>query len=91
MLLLTTTLLAAASLLAAATLLATAALLASIIAYGLIHQAAVQFTMGAFELQIDSVTLLIGYGIALLLGIVGSFPPAIRLFRLSVVDGLRAV
>jgi len=68
-----------------------AALLASIIAYGLIHRAAVQFTMGAFELQIDSVTLLIGYGIALLLGIVGSLPPAIRLFRLSVVDGLKAV
>ncbi len=69
----------------------TAALLASIIAYGLIDQAAVRFTMGAFELQIDATTLLIGYAIALFLGIVGSLPPAIRLFRLSVVDGLRAV
>jgi len=69
----------------------TAALLASVIAYGLIHKAAVRFTMGAFELQIDTTTLLIGYGIALFLGIVGSLPPAIRIFRLSVVDGLRAV
>jgi len=68
-----------------------AALLASIIAYGFVHRAAVRFTMGAFELQIDSGTLLIGYGIALFLGIVGSVPPAIRVFRLSVVDGLKAV
>ncbi len=36
--------------------------------------------MGAFELQIDTTTLLIGYGIALFLGIVGSLPPAIRIF-----------
>jgi len=69
----------------------TSALLASIIAYGLIHRAAVRFTMGAFELQIDSGTLLISYGIALFLGIVGSLPPAIRVFRLSVVDGLKSV
>ncbi|TWU05251.1 FtsX-like permease family protein [Symmachiella macrocystis] len=69
----------------------TAALLASVVAYGLIHKAAVRFTMGAFELQIDTTTLLIGYGIALFLGIVGSLPPAIRIFRLSVVDGLRAI
>jgi ABC-type antimicrobial peptide transport system permease subunit len=69
----------------------TAALLASILAYGLIHQASVRFTMGAFELQIDSGTLLIAYAIALFLGIVGTLPPALRVFRLSVVDGLKAV
>lgn len=69
----------------------TSALLASVVAYGLVHKAAVRFTMGAFELQIDTTTLLIGYGIALFLGIVGSLPPAIRIFRLSVVDGLRAI
>ena len=68
-----------------------AALLASILAYGLVHKSAVRFTMGAFELQIDSGTLLIAYGIALFLGIVGTLPPAIRVFRLSVVDGLKAV
>ena len=69
----------------------TAALLASIFGYGLIHRVAVRFTMGAFELQIDSGTLLIGYGIALFLGIAGSLPPSVRMFRLSVVDGLKAV
>lgn len=80
------------SLLQEGTILAmTAALLASILAYGLVHQAAVRFTMGAFELQIDSGTLLIGYAMALFLGIVGSLPPAIRVFRLSIVDGLKAV
>jgi putative ABC transport system permease protein len=69
----------------------TAALLASLLAYGLVHRAAVRFTMTAFELQIDGGTLLIAYGIALFLGIAGSLPPAFRIFRLSVVDGLRAV
>ena len=68
-----------------------AALTASLIAYGFVHRAAVRFTMGAFELQIDSGTLLIAYGIALFLGVIGSLPPALRVFRLSVVDGLKAV
>ena len=69
----------------------TGALLASVIAYGLANGAAVRFTMGAFELQIDSLTLLIGNGIALCLGVGGALPPALRIIRLSVVDGLKAV
>lgn len=67
------------------------ALLASAVAHFFINRLAVRFTMGAFELQIDSGTLLIGYGIALFLGVCGSLPPALRLFRMSVVDGLKAV
>lgn len=69
----------------------TGALIASVMAYGLANGAAVRFTMGAFELQIDSLTLLIGNGIALCLGAGGALPPAIKIFRLSVVDGLKAV
>ena len=69
----------------------TGALLASVLAYGLANGAAVRFTMGAFELQIDSLTLLIGNGIALCLGVGGALPPALRIIRLSVVDGLKAV
>ena len=69
----------------------TGALIASVIAYGLANGAAVRFTMGAFELQIDSLTLLIGNGIALCLGVGGALPPALRIIRLSVVDGLKAV
>lgn len=69
----------------------TAALLASAVAALFVNRAAIRFTMGAFELQIDSLTLLIGYGVALFLGVCGSLPPALRVFRLSVVDGLKAV
>lgn len=68
-----------------------AALVASAVALLFINRLAVRFTMGAFELQIDSMTLLIGYAIALFLGVCGSLPPAIRVFRLSIVDGLKAV
>jgi ABC-type lipoprotein release transport system permease subunit len=68
-----------------------AALLASAISSLFVHRLAVRFTMGAFELQVDSGTLLIGYGIALFLGVCGSLPPAVRVFRLSVVDGLKAI
>ncbi|MBL8850845.1 MAG: ABC transporter permease [Planctomycetaceae bacterium] len=69
----------------------TAALLASAVAILFINRLSVRFTMGAFELRIDSITLLIGYAIALFLGVCGSLPPAVRVFRLSVVDGLKAV
>lgn len=74
------------------TLLAMAgALAASIVAVVIANGVAVRFTMGAFELLIDSVTLLIGNSIALLLGAGGAFPPAMKIFRLSVVDGLKTV
>lgn len=69
----------------------TAALIASIIARTLLSGLSVRFTMGAFDLEIDSLTLLIGNLIALFLGVGGALPPAIRVFRLSVVDSLKAV
>lgn len=69
----------------------TAALVASAVALLFVNRAAVRITMGAFELQIDGVTLLTGYAIALFLGVCGSLPPAVRVFRLSVADGLKAV
>ncbi len=68
-----------------------AALLASTIAHVVVNGAAVRFTMGAFELRIDSGALLIGYATALALGVVGSLPPALRVLRLPVVDGLKAL
>jgi putative ABC transport system permease protein len=69
----------------------TAALIASVAAYTLLNGLAVRFTMGAFDLEIDSLTLLIGNTIALCLGVGGAGPPAVRIFRLSVVDSLKAV
>lgn len=67
------------------------ALMASLLAYVLANGMAVRFTMGAFELLIDSQTLLVGNSIALLLGVGGALPPAVKIMRLSVVDGLKTV
>lgn len=57
----------------------------------LIQGVAIRFTMGAFALQLDRPALLIGCGSGLLLGVVGAIPPAIRAFRLPIVDALKAV
>ena len=72
-------------------LAATASLLAALIALFFVNGAAVRFTMGAFSLRIDSVAVLIGCGVGLLLGFLGAIPPAIRALRMPIVDGLKAV
>ena len=68
-----------------------ASLCATLIAILFINGLAIRFTMGAFQLQIDSVSVLIGCGVGFLLGFLGAIPPAIRALRVSVVDGLRSV
>jgi ABC-type lipoprotein release transport system permease subunit len=68
-----------------------ASLFASLIALLFINGAAIRFTMGAFPLRIDSVCILIGCCVGLLLGIFGAIPPSIRAMKMSVVDGLKAV
>lgn len=70
---------------------ASASLLAAIIALVFVNGVAVRFTMGAFPLRIDSMAVLIGCGVGLLLGFFGSIPPAIRALRMPIVDGLKAV
>lgn len=73
-------------------LLATAAsLIAALIAIIVINGISVRFTMGAFTLQIDSISLLIGCGVGLLLGLLGAIPPAIRALSMPVVEGLKSV
>jgi ABC-type antimicrobial peptide transport system permease subunit len=47
--------------------------------------------MGAFQLQIDSASILIGCGVGLLLGFLGAIPPALRALKMPIVDGLRSV
>ncbi len=69
----------------------TASLIASAFALFLVNGSAVRFTMGAFELRVDSVSLLYGCGTGLALGILGSLPPALRVLRLPIVDGLKSV
>ncbi len=67
-----------------------ASLMAALFALVFINGAAVRFTMGAFSLRIDSMAVLIGCGVGLLLGLFGSIPPTIRALRMPVVDGLKA-
>ena len=70
---------------------ASASLLAVSFALVFVNGAAVRFTMGAFSLRIDSIAVLVGGGVGLLLGLLGAIPPAIRALRMPVVEGLRAV
>ena len=72
-------------------LAAAASLVASVLAVALVHGAAVRFTMGAFQLQVDSIAVLAGCGTGLLLGVIGALPPAIRAMRMPVVEGLKAI
>jgi hypothetical protein len=82
----------ALSLVQEGTLLAAAAsLLAAGLALLVVNGAAVRFTMGAFALRIDGVAIAVGCGTGLLLGVVGSIPPAVRAMRLLIADGLKAV
>ena len=82
----------ALSLVQEATLLAAAgSLLAAVLALALANGAVVRFTMGAFALRIDSVTVAVGCATGLLLGLVGAIPPAVRAMRLPIAEGLKAV
>ena len=72
-------------------LAAAASLLAALIALVFVNGAAVRFTMGAFSLRIDSMAILIGCGVGLMLGFFGAIPPSIRALRMPIVDGLKSV
>jgi ABC-type lipoprotein release transport system permease subunit len=72
-------------------LAALSTLLATGLALLLLHGAAVRFSMGAFTLQLDRPALLFGCGVGLGLGVLGAIPPAVRAFRMSIVDALKAV
>ncbi|WP_254512840.1 ABC transporter permease [Anatilimnocola floriformis] len=69
----------------------TASLLAAVVAIFVVNGTAVRFTMGAFALRVDSVAMLVGCGVGLLLGVFGAIPPAWKAMQHSVVDGLKAV
>jgi ABC-type lipoprotein release transport system permease subunit len=82
----------ALSLMQEGTILAAAAsLVATVTALVFVNGMAVRFTMGAFALRVDSLTLLVGCVTGLLLGPLGALPAAARALRESIVDGLRAV
>ena len=66
-----------------------ASLIACVLAIVLVNGVAVKFTMGAFQLRIDNITILIGCLIGVVLGLVGAVPPAIKALRTQIVEGLR--
>ena len=72
-------------------LAAAGSLLSGGLALTMINGMAVRFTMGAFTLRIDSVAILIGCGVGLLLGVVGALPPAMKALRATVATSLKAV
>lgn len=72
-------------------LAAAASLMASTVAIFFVNGMAVRFTMGAFALRIDSTAILIGCAVGLLLGVLGTLPPALRALRMPIVEALKAV
>ena len=72
-------------------LAAAGSLLSGVIALTMLNGVAVRFTMGAFTLRIDSVAILIGCGVGLLLGFLGALPPALKALRAEVATSLKAV
>jgi putative ABC transport system permease protein len=74
------------------TLLAAAgSLVGAAIGLALVQGVAVRFTMGAFNLKMDSTALLMGLLTGVTIGIAGSLPPAWRALRMPVVDALKAI
>lgn len=74
-----------------ALLAAAASILAGFVALAVLNGVAIRFTMGAFTLRIDGVSILIGCGVGLLLGVLGALPPALKALRLPVAQSLKAI
>lgn len=72
-------------------LAATASLISGTLALTTLNGLAIRFTMGAFTLRIDSLAILIGCGVGLLLGVVGALPPAFKALRMEVATSLKAI
>ncbi|GAA5509589.1 ABC transporter permease [Novipirellula caenicola] len=72
-------------------LAAAGSLLSGAIALTMLNGMAVRFTMGAFTLRIDSVAILIGCGVGLMLGVLGALPPAIKALKAEVATSLKSI
>ncbi|MSR29617.1 MAG: FtsX-like permease family protein [Phycisphaerales bacterium] len=69
---------------------ATGALPALLIARLALDGVGVRFSMGVFSLSVDATCVASGLGAGLLLGVVGSLPPAIRCMRTAIPIALKA-
>ena len=65
-------------------------LIAAALSLLLLDGVAVRFSMGAFGLRLDTMTLLLGLGGGLLLGLIGALPPAARCLRLPITTALKS-
>ncbi|WP_372721793.1 ABC transporter permease [Novipirellula sp.] len=72
-------------------LAAAGSLLSGVLALTMLNGMAVRFTMGAFTLRIDSVAILIGCGVGLMLGVLGALPPAIKALKAEVATSLKSI
>ncbi|WP_144998396.1 ABC transporter permease [Polystyrenella longa] len=72
-------------------LAALASIMAGLLIVVFINGISIRFTMGAFQLSFDHISILVGYGIGLLIGILGAIPPAIKALRESVAISIKAV
>lgn len=68
----------------------TGALIAAAIARLALHGVAVRFSLGVFQLTVDSPTLSIGLAVGLAVGILGAIPPTAQCFRLPIASALKA-
>ncbi len=55
-----------------------------------LHGLPLKFSQGAFYITVDAPTAAIGMGLAIFIGLVGAFFPALKGVRVPVVDGLRS-
>jgi ABC-type antimicrobial peptide transport system permease subunit len=80
------------SLIQEATLLSvSASLIATVLSLMLLNGTAVRFTMGSFALRVDGFAIVIGCGVAVLLGVLGALPPALKAMRLPIAAGIKSV
>lgn len=68
----------------------TGALLAVVAAHFVLEGAAVRITMGAVSLQLGPQVVLAGMGAAIVLAVIGTLAPALRLLRVPLVEQLRS-
>jgi putative ABC transport system permease protein len=67
------------------------ALLACLVAWLLLDGLAVRFSMGVFQLSVDSSAVALGLFAGLLVGVIGSIPPALQCLRLPIPSALKAI
>ncbi len=68
----------------------TGALIGASLSLWLLDGVAVRFSMGAFGLNLDAPTIAVGLVAGLVLGLVGSLPPAMRCLHLPITESLKS-